>query len=470
MTQQTSQEWIDLLEWLERNETNTGEFKATMRSSTSKGRSLVATEDIEESTSILSLPRSVLLDTKTIPQEFVEKHCLELTSTQALSLFLTVYRSSRRNCADPDRFEYPFGCYLSTLPDDLSGIPLVWQLRAVFGKMDEIDPTDLAQLDRLQTHVRPAPPPTDSFNPFDFYQLMTPTTINQAEEVLLRFIDDWAALVPTLRDCYPNARLWDLLWAWLIVNTRCVSFNIGAKKMADNISLAPAFDMANHSPISRVTAVANEQTLTMYSTQPAGLGPTNPALSFPHSSPSDQPCMIRKGQEITFSYGPHANSTLLTEYGFVASEPNPWDSIDVTDHIVALFDRSDPTHLKKIELLKNTDYWEDYTIQCDPLESSHRNLVALRLLHTPEGRLAEWEAHIDGLADELSRDIEQAVRRTLDELFDQLQAKSRALVQKLEGANICFAKLGLSAYSAQCLVTLAANELKALSSYSPSTD
>jgi hypothetical protein len=94
----------------------------------------------------------------------------------------------------------------------------------------------------------------------------------------------------------------------------------------------------------------------------------------------------------------------------------------------------------------------------------------LRLLHTPEARLSEWEAHIDGLADELSRDIEQAVHRTLDHLFDELKARSRALVQRLEGPDICFAKFGLSAYSAQCLVSLASNELKAVSSYSPSTN
>ncbi|OAV88137.1 hypothetical protein PTTG_09308 [Puccinia triticina 1-1 BBBD Race 1] len=462
-TDRTSKQWSELLDWLESEDASTGEFKVAMHSSTDRGRSLVAIEDIEEATKILSLPRSALLDTKTIPKQFIKNHCSELTSTQALTLFLTVYRLNRRTSKDLEKFEYPFSCYLSTLPADISQIPLVWQLRAVLGSLEEIDPSDLAQLDRLRTALT-------TTNSFTFYQLMTTTTIKQSNDVLSRFINDWANLLPTLRDCYPDARLGELLWSWLIVNTRCVSFPIGAKNSADNIALAPAFDMANHSPVSKVTAVATPQTLTMYSSTPQ-VNLNARAEPPPSYQSLAAPCQPRfmKGQEITFSYGPHSNSTLLTEYGFVASEPNPWDSIDVTDEIVALFDHSNPTHITKIELLKNTGYWEDYTIQCNPLESSHRILVALRLLHSSEEKISEWQDHIDGLVDELEGEIEQAVQCCLAELFALLKARSRALVESIARPAIDPSSLGLSAYAIMCLKTLASNEMTAVSSYPSET-
>jgi len=470
----TSKEWVDLLDWLEKEGVCTGDFNAVLQSSsTNSSRSLVAIQDIGESTPILALPQSVLVHTKTIPKEFVDGPCSELSSTQALTLFLAVYRLKRRTSQDEKKFEYPFGCYLSTLPADFSEIPLVWLLEGFFEDTAGIHASDGTQLERLETHVRQAPPHAVKrlFTPYHF---MTGTTIRKSQDVLCRFINDWSALLPILLDRYPAARLGDLLWAWLIVNTRCVSFDIGKKHHADNIVLAPAFDMANHSPKSKVTAMVTPHTLTMYSSPPRGqtISPLTKRPSdfsappSPSGSSSKSPC-VRQGEEITFTYGPHSNATLLTEYGFITSEHNPWDSIDVTDQIVALFDPSNQAHLTKIELLKSTDYWEDYTIQCDPLECSHRNLVALRLLHTPEEQISHWRDHIDGLVDELDRDIEDAVQDSLDQLFSQLTSTSRQLLHAIELPDPDLASLGLSAYSLECLRTVAANEFKAISSYSP---
>lgn len=432
----------------------------------------MAIQDIGESTPIIALPQSVLVHTKTIPKEFVDGRCSELSSTQALTLFLAVYRLRRRTSQDEKKFEYPFGCYLSTLPADFSEIPLVWLLEGFFGHTAGIQASDRTQLERLETHVLQAPTRTVKrlFTPYHF---MTGTTIKKSQDVLCRFINDWSALLPILLDRYPAARLGDLLWAWLIVNTRCVSFDIGKKHHAENIVLAPAFDMANHSPKSKVMAMVTPHTLTMYSpSRWQAISPLTkrPSDSSPPSSPSGssiKPPCIRQGEEITFTYGPHSNATLFTEYGFITSEHNPWDSIDVTDQIVALFDHSNQTHLTKIELLKSTDYWEDYTIQCDPLECSHRNLVALRLLHTPEEQISHWRDHIDGLADELDRDIEDAVQGSLDQLFSQLTFTSRQLLHTLQLPDPDLASLGLSAYSLECLRAVATNEFTAISSYSP---
>jgi len=58
------------------------------------------------------------------------------------------------------------------------------------------------------------------------------------------------------------------------------------------------------------------------------------------------------------------------------------------------------------------------------------------------------------------------VQDSLDQLFSQLMCTSRQLLHALELPDPDLASLGLSAYSLECLRTVAANELKAISSYS----
>ncbi|KAI9630983.1 hypothetical protein KEM48_013403 [Puccinia striiformis f. sp. tritici PST-130] len=375
--EETSEQWKDLLGWLESEQTNTGEFKATIQASSHSGRILVAKEDIHEATPILSLPRSVLLDTQTIPSDGQKR----LKNSSTIDYYL------------------PFESYLNTLPQDY--------------------PVKNGQ--------------------FKCYELMTWDDHKQADEVLDRFVKDWTILNhtkpshPSFHDC----RLSDLAWAWLIVNTRCVSFDIGAKDHDNNITLAPGFDMANHCSSSKVTTIVNRKGITMYSSDPTET--TN------HSKP-----IIKKGEEIKFKYGPHSNSTLLTEYGFVDSHQiNPWDHIDISPLIISLFDPDNLAHQNKIDLLKVTGYWEDYTIQNNPLEISHRVPVAL---------------------DDV---VEELVHSTIVQFIQSLLIQSQSLVDHLNtfnlGQDLQTDEFGFDTlYSFNCLKTLAINQLHSLSSYNPS--
>ncbi|PLW20613.1 hypothetical protein PCANC_06031 [Puccinia coronata f. sp. avenae] len=491
----TSEHWTSLLSWLATQKVPTHEFKAVIQSpseSSHGDRRLVAVQDIPESTSILTLPHNVLLNTNTIPKEFIEGvHGSQLTSTQALTLFLTTYRSTKRASPPADdetsSIKYPFDEYLFTLPTAFPDIPLVWVLEDFYeGNTKVIDAGDAKNFKRLETYLQKNVT-TPSQDLFKTYRLMTYTTFRKSHDVLCRFIQDWSSLLPTLRERHPSPFLEELIWAWLIVNTRSVSFDLGHKDHADNIVLAPAFDMANHSPTSRVTAVVTPHALTMYSSAPtgrvrspltdrllefsgssssSGAPPRDPSSSSSSSSQPEAPCVIRRGEDITFSYGPHSNPTLLAEYGFIASPAhNPWDSIDVTPLILALFRSGYHPHLQKIDMLKTANYWEDYTIQCDPLECSHRILVALRLLHTASERVSEWWDHVEGQRDEMDEEVEDAVRTTVDQLFSELSASSRALLNTLHSPVLHPAPLGLSSYAFQCLKTLAINESNAISSY-----
>ena len=69
--------------------------------------------------------------------------------------------------------------------------------------------------------------------------------------------------------------------------------------------------------------------------------------------------LLRKGEEIFYSYGTHSEDTLLSEYGFVLGEDgNSDDSVDVTELVQKLFETL-PAQEKdeKIQLLQNHQYW-----------------------------------------------------------------------------------------------------------------
>lgn len=66
---------------------------------------------------------------------------------------------------------------------------------------------------------------------------------------------------------------------------------------------------------------------------------------------------VHKGEEVCYSYGAHAEDTLLAEYGFVlGAAHNSDDSVDVTSLVEPLFLGSDEGK-EKAELLKTKDYW-----------------------------------------------------------------------------------------------------------------
>lgn len=68
--------------------------------------------------------------------------------------------------------------------------------------------------------------------------------------------------------------------------------------------------------------------------------------------------ITRKGDEIFYSYGAHADDTLLSEYGFVLNQPgNSDDSVDVSDFVEALFeDLPSAERDAKRELLESRQY------------------------------------------------------------------------------------------------------------------
>ncbi|KAJ2613018.1 hypothetical protein EV177_002715 [Coemansia sp. RSA 1804] len=168
------------------------------------------------------------------------------------------------------------------------------------------------------------------------------------------------------------------VWAWLAVSTRCIHLgrNIASQIPApqDTVALAPFLDFLNHSNEARVTTsfdLASRQfvirTLTPY----------------------------KRGCEVFISYGPHDNSFMLAEYGFVLAG-NPFQGLEL-DHYVdawvatarsnliastpgrpAAMQPSDVDHL--IHTIEQRGLWRDFVLSPGDSDIPYRLHAALRLL------------------------------------------------------------------------------------------
>ena len=102
----------------------------------------------------------------------------------------------------------------------------------------------------------------------------------------------------------------DLSWKqfirwWAVVNTRCVSMH--SRKGRDTMALAPTLDMFNHSCTTESDAHYDEARQG-YIVRVGGV--------------------VKSGEQVFISYGPHSNAKLLMEYGFVLAG-NPHSTVVV---------------------------------------------------------------------------------------------------------------------------------------------
>lgn len=136
----------------------------------------------------------------------------------------------------------------------------------------------------------------------------------------------------------PPLVFFDFLLSWLEVNSRCVFFKV-SKKKEDNLTLAPVIDMINHA--FRETKPKQTQLNALTFSSP------------PHGS--EDP-LLRKGDELCFSYGGHEDAMLLTEYGFTL-DTNMFNSIELDAHIEDIFERKGQDGVVKRQILEEEGYW-----------------------------------------------------------------------------------------------------------------
>ncbi|PWN40944.1 hypothetical protein IE81DRAFT_367923 [Ceraceosorus guamensis] len=326
---------------------------------------------------------------------------LPLSSHQALALLLAIWKSAQRQPAQNGSHEQTGEGPLpsaSTLVDGASPAFL-----------DAFLGTAPASYD---THpVSYSSEPSAGFVPSILAKCLPSHASELVQRVRSRFHRDWSvieslqrrhpemlipleaiseALTSTKKASLPQPSITvtkeHFKWGWLCVNTRCLHLPQGLTPHADNLTLAPILDLANHKPSSSSDVGACNVRHT-------------PSSGLELHAPSRRGA-LRSGDEVTFCYGAHAAQMLFAEYGFVLPRQRspsmesspvqqwngcPFAEVRLDDEIIRLFKEQGEEGIAKESLLQARGYWLDYTIHPDPFppHASHRLICALRLLHVP---------------------------------------------------------------------------------------
>ncbi|KAG5420287.1 hypothetical protein I9W82_002167 [Candida metapsilosis] len=244
----------------------------------------------------------------TIYHKLTKSKLLGLSSFQLLSMYLTIERKREKSYWKP---------FLDMLPtiSDFSLMPLNY---------------DANTLDLLPESTR-----------------------EMHNKVLKRFNRDYKVVLDLLSGKTENVQSIiprdEFLLSWLSINSRCLYMKLPTSTSTqDNFTLAPYIDFINHSPDDHCNLKIDNKGFQVFTTS---------------SYSADE--------QLYFSYGPHSNDFLLTEYGFIVPN-NKWDDIDVSEAILTMLKGSQK------EFLKQHDYLGNYTVNKDGL--SFRTEVALATL------------------------------------------------------------------------------------------
>lgn len=150
-------------------------------------------------------------------------------------------------------------------------------------------------------------------------------------------------------------------WAWSIVNTRAVYMSPDCSlknkiKLSDvnNLALAPYIDMFNHSPLACVRATVNH-------------------LNGAYTIVTEK--LFKKHSEVFINYGPHSNTKLFLEYGFIVPS-NPQDSIYLSaNEIISKTEKT--LNKNRMEKLRSYDLLEGHYCTSEGLSWSTRILIYL---------------------------------------------------------------------------------------------
>ncbi|KAJ3219635.1 SET domain-containing protein 4 [Dinochytrium kinnereticum] len=359
----------------------------------------MATTDIEPGGVIVELPNTLLITTNTADKAFngaLSKANWPLTEHASLALFVSMASSS-----ESDNLPFTgWQPYISLLPTDFTAVAI---------NLPE------TLLDLLPGSVR---------------------EVAERQRKLLR--QDATATRAFLKGHGAALNEERFKWGWLVGSFMPRIPN--PPKGTPTMALAPFLDMLNHTPTTRISAGSSVFGVASTKT-------TATATAFRITTHDG----CRRGREAFINYGPHDNSTLLAEYGFVVPG-NPYDSVTVDEEVFGIkpFPR-EPRGLREriFKELKEQGLLGDYTLRHN--EECFRLTTTLRLLSclalegpvnlTPH--LDLWRSVLHGRASSMTLDIERIVSTLTTSILDQKLSQLRQNLLKLEkwkesgGRSVC---------------------------------
>ncbi|KAI9475707.1 MAG: hypothetical protein EXX96DRAFT_596128 [Benjaminiella poitrasii] len=316
---------------------------------------MMATDDIEAGEIIVSVPRKFLITANSLSKVYQSSsklHHHTLSSQQLLSLHLVLLKRDKQSWWKP---------YVGLLPMHFNTMPV---------KYAQI------LIDHLPTSLREE-------------------TLQQKENMH----NDYLACIQYLKSTPDKAQLAEEIqfeeyeWAWLCVNTRCIHMSImDHTTKGGNIALAPMLDFLNHTTEAKIES---------------GFNVKNQCFEIKTLTP------YTKGEQVFINYGPHDNSAILREYGFVLPE-NSYNFVLLDHEVWGLYRQLESKRgfeIKK-QILEGSGYSGDYSI--DTNEISFRLMAALRLLAlsgtTEPGfdrRVMDWQDVVMGQTELISIENER---------------------------------------------------------------
>ncbi|KAJ3571884.1 hypothetical protein NP233_g3456 [Leucocoprinus birnbaumii] len=450
--------WDALLEWLRQKGMNTDDILVEARTSEGTGYGLYALRQIPPSTPLFRVPAKAMMNIRTLVGLY-PKARPKLTATQIMSLHLLLHRPCSPNDTSKDNV---FGPYISVLPSNFEAHPLTWLIRPRDPRSEK-DELDVGH---------------------DLLEHTPKGVLDALEDVATRFRQDWERICQYLRDnpvllaeakkrgrklepLASSAVEQEFLWGWLNVNTRCIYHRLcPTRPDPGNMTMCPILDFANHtddlphtSPEPTRAEIWNQAPSKAFGDDFVLLSPSNKTL---------QP-----GEEVFLKYGAHSNRKLFTEYGFIndldlgsLESGNMECEADITWRMLRFFTKRGNIGTWMEELLKNTNYWGDWTIHSTPEPApSFRLITALRLYHSvpPERILPPHEDHaivrrwrdtIYGNCDIISPENESAWRETLDKVCIGIDTETGVYLDNLNKVGREWATDSWVHYMRRCLLML----------------
>ncbi|EAU88556.2 hypothetical protein CC1G_04262 [Coprinopsis cinerea okayama7 len=341
-----------------------------------------------------------------------------------------------------------FGPYIAVLPDNFDAHPLTWLLKSRLG-------SDLPEISAERALL----------------SILPRFVARELERIATTFFADWRQHPSVLKEStntglstyssQPGTAVWDFLWAWLNVNTRCIYYRVAPMKSdPDNLTLCPILDFANHSPVHPSTSPLPTKCDIWNIAPRPGQGD-----DFTLSSPPR--VTVARGEELYLRYGYHSNQFLFAEYGFVSllslaercRENSGYGNVNITPVVEDLFASRGRVGERMKTLLKEEGYWGNWTLHLTPgpAHPDYRLISALRLYHTlpldlteitteQEGVLDGWRNLIYGIQDTISAENEVQWKESLVKICMSIEDKADdAILRGTSGEHLELC--GLATYS-----------------------
>ncbi|CAK7229650.1 hypothetical protein SEUCBS140593_007319 [Sporothrix eucalyptigena] len=383
-----------------------------------RGYGMVATRDVKEGETVLTVPTRALRTLATVPKAISRKLDRDVTVHGILAAHLVL---------DDTGDDAAWDAVLPT-PDDLeAGMPLLWP-----AKLRDLLPTPAkAALQKQQTKLTA-----------DW--VCVKAAFEKEEEEATK---EAKAKKEAKEEAADGKRKpWGLtksnyIRAWLLVNSRTFYYTTPRSEAAlpshdDRIAMQPVADLFNHA--------ADRGCKAAYSAQ---------GFSFV----ADR--VYREGDEVPISYGAHANDALLVEYGFILDE-NRWDEVSLDAALLPKLSSS-PNDIWR-EDLEAAGFWGNYMIDAATPGGCYRTQVALRRLlagTTGAVKRAAWQQFVDGGGDGDGDDDEsEAIQDQVLECLDEMAETAHKTLAKIERLG----KAGVGTDSQRNLLTLRWKQIEAM--------